>query len=435
MKNYILILSAIMLTGLSSCFKGDYEDPPLYSDANLIANQTLSDLKKWFAEDNVNSEPKIVTEDWIIEGIVTSSDQTGNIYKQIYLQDATGGICISIDMNNTYALYPAGRKVYVKLKGLHLGTYGGLVQIGYDVDEQYSPAGVFRLPISLAEEHIFYGDFVGMPEPIAISDMGQLTDSLQSMLIKLQDVEIPENELGATYADAITQQSKNRTLGNCNGQSLTLRNSGYASFAGVEMPKGKGAALGIFTVFNGTLQMLISDTSDLSGLSGIRCDGSDPNASYLLNEGFANLNDWVTVSVKGSQEWTTASYGVPAPCAKMSGYAGGNNENEDWLISKELDLSGLSTVTMSFLSASKYAGEPLRLYVSTDYTGSGLPSAANWVEIPANFDTAGDFSFNPSGPIDLSAYAGQKIRIGFKYLSTNSAATTWELDNIKVTGQ
>ncbi len=448
MKNYIYLFAALLITGLSSCLKGDPDDPPTYSDAALPVNTTISDLKKWFAEDNINSEPKEVTEDWIIEGVVTSSDQTGNIYKQVFIQDATGGICISIDMNNTYAIYPKGRKVYVKLQGLTLGTYGGLVQIGYEIDEQYSPAGVFRLPVTLTDKHIFYGNLEGLPAPIEVDDFGQLTDSLQSMLIVLKNVEIPDAELGQTYADATAQLTKNRTLGNCNGQNLTLRNSGYASFAGVEMPRGNGDAMGIFTVFNGTLQMLISDTSDLSGLTNFRCDGSDPNAEYLLDENFESasnnsslqgLNGWSTYIQEGSKEWVGGSFGG-TKFAKISAYSSGDADLTTWLISPEMDMTQVSSAMLTFLTLEGYDnGAILKVRYSTNYGGTGDPASASWTDLPATIAAGTSSGYNPnwtpSGDIDLSAAAGHKVYLAWVYEGGDpNKTTTFELDNVKVKG-
>ena len=36
--------------------------------------------------------------------------------------------------------------------------------------------------------------------------------------------------------------------------------------------------------------------------------------------------------------------------------------------------------------------------------------------------------------VELNEFAGKKIKIGFKYVSTDEAAGTWEIKNISVTG-
>ncbi|MDE6178847.1 MAG: hypothetical protein K2F86_06740, partial [Duncaniella sp.] len=42
------------------------------------------------------------------------------------------------------------------------------------------------------------------------------------------------------------------------------------------------------------------------------------------------------------------------------------------------------------------------------------------------------WGFVASGDIDLKAYAGKKVQIGFRYTSTASKAGTWEFKNLVV---
>jgi hypothetical protein len=49
--------------------------------------------------------------------------------------------------------------------------------------------------------------------------------------------------------------------------------------------------------------------------------------------------------------------------------------------------------------------------------------------------TSGAWTFANSGDIDLSAYAGKKIQVAFKYVSTSSQADTWEIKNLVVTSK
>ncbi|MEZ5195694.1 MAG: choice-of-anchor J domain-containing protein [Bacteroidales bacterium] len=86
---------------------------------------------------------------------------------------------------------------------------------------------------------------------------------------------------------------------------------------------------------------------------------------------------WTTISITGPQVWDRDNtYGINnTPCAKMSGYAGGAVENEDWLISPQLNLTNFSDVVLTFFNAMSYDGDVLQLKVSTDYSGSGDPNA------------------------------------------------------------
>ena len=51
--------------------------------------------------------------------------------------------------------------------------------------------------------------------------------------------------------------------------------------------------------------------------------------------------------------------------------------------------------------------------------------------IPAWF-TNSDWTWVDCKDIDLSAYAGKKIHVGFRYISTSSNCGTWEVKAVKV---
>ena len=133
--------------------------------------------------------------------------------------------------------------------------------------------------------------------------------------------------------------------------------------------------------------------------------------------------------------WTPSSYGNPSYCATISGYAGGNKNNEDWLISPSIDFTGKTTGKLVFDTATKYTGNSLQVYISTNYT-SGAPSTATWTLVPATFAPVNSgFVWINSGAVNISSYAANQsnVRVAFKYTSTTSAAATWELDNVLIT--
>jgi hypothetical protein len=73
------------------------------------------------------------TTDMVINGVVTSSDVEGNIYKYIVIQELgkdAQAIKISIDAGSLSGILPVGQKVSVKLNGLYLGKYAQSFQIG-----------------------------------------------------------------------------------------------------------------------------------------------------------------------------------------------------------------------------------------------------------------------------------------------------------------
>ena len=74
--------------------------------------------------------------------------------------------------------------------------------------------------------------------------------------------------------------------------------------------------------------------------------------------------------------------------------------------------------------------EAIAPYVSVVAKEEG---AAEWTKIgdvnaPAKFG----WSFYDGTTVDLSAFAGKKVQIGFRYVSTTECAGTWEIDNVVV---
>ena len=84
--------------------------------------------------------PKIIGGNTWIKGKVISSDKSGNIYNEVYIQDGNdekSGAAITLklgksSLNNEYAI---GQVVYVKCDGLTLGAYNGMLQLGMAADE------------------------------------------------------------------------------------------------------------------------------------------------------------------------------------------------------------------------------------------------------------------------------------------------------------
>jgi hypothetical protein len=173
----------------------------------------------------------------------------------------------------------------------------------------------------------------------------------------------------------------------------------------------------------------------------ISCVGDDDYAiptvkDYIFTEGFTNnWSDWTKYSVTGDQVWQLdTQFGNPGSCAKMSGFANGsNNVNEDWLISPVIDLTNETSATLSFQTASKFSGNLLEVKISSDYSGDN-PNDATWTNLSAVLDTdTSNYIWTNSGNIDISSFAGENVYLAFKYTSTSTASTTWEVDNIKIT--
>ncbi|MFP4469125.1 MAG: choice-of-anchor J domain-containing protein [Bacteroidales bacterium] len=211
----------------------------------------------------------------------------------------------------------------------------------------------------------------------------------------------------------------------------------------INIPQGMQAYQFVSLMENTTYYFKIFPYTNSGSQIDYKTDGTPPMAQAITGESpyilFTDFNQdwggWTPVSVTGDQEWVrTDQYGIEdSPCAKMSGYSGGAFENEDWLISPAIDLTNSSGEILNFYSAMKFEGPQLELMVSTDYDGSGDPSAGTWTDLTAMAAwSPGDYEWTESGNIDISDYADGMLYIAFVYHSTTEEASTWEVDNILV---
>lgn len=115
-------------------------------------------------------------------------------------------------------------------------------------------------------------------------------------------------------------------------------------------------------------------------------------------------------------------------CAKASGYYQKAFATEAWLVSPVVDLTEARKPMLSFDSAIKFAPDEMPVSVWVREEG------AEWNAVTVeSFGTNEDYTFVTNSDIDLTAYAGKKIQLGFKYTSTEEAACTWEIQNVIIT--
>lgn len=412
---------------LSSCVKQDFAEPDAITPSFTIpAGASLITIQQLKALHTSATSLDSITDDVYIQGIVTGNDQFGNIYKTLYIQDSTCGIVLSLNKTSLYNEYKQGQQIYVKCKNLILGSYGGTLQLGSIYN-----GGTGQLPEIAIPNHFFKNGMPGrVPDPIHLRTGAELADASNlSKLVILDSCSF--TEVGKTFvADNLTTD---RALKLKDGTSVTVRTSNYASFKNNIIPDGYGTVIGLLGIYNGAYQLVIRSIDDVYGFY------VDPR--LILKESFAissSLGQFSQVSVNGAQTWGQSVYsGVTM--AKMTGYVSGSSyANEDWLISKSLDLSHRNNVTMSFNSAMSYGvvGDgSLQVFYSTDYIDNGVPSGATWNVIPGFTLSSGSFAWTPSGSISIpSSVSGTNVHFAFKYTCGTSSVPTWEITNVLILG-
>lgn len=405
MKKIGIIIGAVAV--LSSC-KKEYDTPPLTSIPET-PGITIDSLRTW--QESVGGLISI-DEELSVYGVITMDETDGNIYKNVYLQDATGAINVRILSGG--GLYQ-GDSVRIYLNGTILNKYNGILQLdSVDVDNN-----VVKLDSDV--------DFAPL-----VTTIDQITPAIESQLVKLENVQFVAYEIGNTYADKDGLQSVNILLEDCSGNTIIVRTSGYAAFADELIAAGNGSLTAIVSHFNGTELQLYIRSFDEIDMTGTRCPGIVFTKTFdddvLLSGG------WSEVKVTGTTAWETSTAGGAAtPYASISNWNGSVNvATENWLISPLIDLTPYSAPTLSFDNAKNYSGPVLEVLVSVNYA-NGDPNVATWTSLTPAL-SSGSWAWVNSGELSLAAFLYPDVRIAFKYTGSTSDGSTWEIDNVKIKG-
>lgn len=177
------------------------------------------------------------------------------------------------------------------------------------------------------------------------------------------------------------------------------------------------------------------DTSD----AATNCTGATVLETYTFKD-FEDQNliskGWTSETVNGTTDWFAGNF-MDDNYAKISNFsASANTAAEAWLISPSFDITTANAPIVNFMTLSKFDGDALQLMVSTDYSGTGDPNSATWVNLTAlatwDDDLADWGDWVCSGNISLVFYKSAATYIAFKYTGSDSDGTTWEVDDIAV---
>jgi hypothetical protein len=467
MNKIVKLLMAVIIIAasgtLSSC-KKNFDNPPGPSDPAIVANTSIATLK---AMHTTSGAYNIITTDIIISGVVVADDKSGNMYKQLFIEDATGGLQILLDANSLYGTYPVGRKVFIKCNGLTISDYNGTMELGIKATVAGLPS-LEGIPANLINQYVVGGSLNNPVVPHVVT-LSQLTTGMQDRylgtLIQLDGFAF--TNLNATYSDTSAYKSTvNLDIKNCSNQTVIVRTSAYANFAGERVAQGRGTIYAIYTTFGSTKQLILRNTDDVKFTDPYAC--ALP-AGTLLFEDFegqtttttfpytiTTIPGWVNAAQAASELWTSRIFSNNK-YAYMSGFGTGQAAVTTWLVTKGVALTG-TTKTLSFKTEQGFiltttpggtnveAG--LKVLVSTNYTGTGNPWAAGvvWTDLtsqatlsPGSTTSSFPSGFTNSGNINLNAYTGT-IYVAFRYEGADPAGTAsdktsaWEIDDIKITG-
>ena len=177
------------------------------------------------------------------------------------------------------------------------------------------------------------------------------------------------------------------------------------------------------------------------------CVNDDDFAIPTLKAGFVeNFNEvdfnqnfdytgWTNFAEAGTKLWIERDFNDDG-YIQFSSFQSGEALNIGWVITPAIDLKGLVQPVLSFETASNFvttASNKIEVFVSSNYDGTNV-LAATWTPItaPVANNSTNNYTYIPSGNIDLSAYTGN-IHVAFKVTGNGTTQTgLFQVDKIKV---
>ena len=309
MKRFNYYLSLMLLLVFTAACSDEFDQPPMViPTAQHHANMTIAEFKAKHWQDDRNYIDT-VKEDEIIHGWVTSSDESGNVYKSLYIMDESGyGLSISINQNSLYNNYRIGQEIVLPMKGYYVGKYNGQQQLGYP--QWYASGNAWEatfLPQAMWESLV---EINGLPDlskvdtlDVSLSDFVGKSDAetlmkYQGRLVRIKGVTFDDADGVATYSEAGSSTNRNITDGD--GLSLTVRNSNYADFRADILPEGEVDVVGLLGTYGTNWQLVLRSAEDVIGGGSMGTKSNPyPVAEAIAAQG-TGAKGWVSGYIVGA---------------------------------------------------------------------------------------------------------------------------------------
>jgi hypothetical protein len=189
----------------------------------------ISDIRAYFT-----GSPATLPTNLKIRGVVISDRQNNNLNnRNLYLQDASGGIVVRFTASHCYDL---GDEIEVNVSGQEVSEFNGLRQVN-NVPNEYALLANSGVSVT--------------PREATIAEINANYNTWESTLVRIKGATVSG---GATY-------SGNRTVTDASGNIAMFTQSG-ASFSGVALPSAAVTLTAIVSDFNGK-QIILRNLSDV----------------------------------------------------------------------------------------------------------------------------------------------------------------------------
>lgn len=224
-------MAAVLLTPfiMTSCDE-ELDIPPVDTvEENKLL--TIADIYQIHADSGDNY---VFEDDYMLFATVTMDDLEGNIYKEAYVEDTSGGINL---YKFSYAeMFEVGQYIRINLNGVSLLEYSGKMELKFEdiLDVEKS--------IIVQKENVPL-----TPVVVTIEDIK--TGEYECELVELQNIQFIAADTSKTYATDGGTFATDRFAEDGAGNEIIIRTSDYSDFANYEIPNGSGSIVAIVTKY------------------------------------------------------------------------------------------------------------------------------------------------------------------------------------------
>jgi len=294
-----------------------------------------------------------------------------------------------------------------------------------------------------------------VPQPIDLEDF---SSNMINRFVVLKNVQFLESDLGKSFAsEAYDKFNGERIIEQCNTLAKTyLFTSTYSNFSSYLLPSETFHLLGVLSsdYYSGSINLTLNSPEDLTLTDNQRCDpilfeceeiAAEEGRSVIFYEDFETLkttvdiekNGWKNINVNFGNERFRKRSRNENSFVQVSAYDSNEYVMDVWLISPEIDLSGLKGTYFSFDTRATFEeGSVLTVWFSTDFIEDFNESS--WHQLKSDISIGSRDGSNAiflnSGAIPIGCIQ-EKIHLGFRYLGADpGVSTTYDLDNVLILG-
>ncbi|GAB3708872.1 DUF5689 domain-containing protein [Flavobacterium koreense] len=439
MKKFITSLSIFALVvSFTSCVDDDtnMDNPDTgIVTYDLTATKTIQDIIAF----NNSALPVQYTADDIIEGYVTSTDETGTFYNSISFQNiATNtsqpvGFSVTANFSSYGKGFTPGRKAYIKLKGLYTAVVDGSLKIGslYNGEIGRISENEWQKYLFVSATKVSEDDMV---RQVSLSTAA--SNANLNTLIEITNVQFADGSLARTYFDVDSGGSatNHNIVDIAGGTTRYFRVSQFALFAYQNVPSGRGIIRGVMTKYGSDYQFIVRHQNDVK-LTNPRTYTFNSSLTENFESFAANqkgFTSYLNFATSGTKDWIIKTVNG-SKCIQMSAFGGSLESNKSYFV-VPVDFTAANSLTFQVDADFYSTAFGLKVYRSIDYVPGQKLSKATLFDISSSFTFPGanTTSFVSAGTYTIPTSVQGNGYIIFEYTGSNISGTSLNTTNCNI---